>query len=197
MPRIKISNPWDAARSLPCVRGNHHDPPAPLEPGVKFFVLMLEQLGCTPLFSCEGHPAGFYIAFTGPERVARKIAAAGFFALEISNLGWRISLDRAQLLAGAAWSLRRRDQILRQASESWEELFGKLDGEKRPLVSVPREDELEAAIRALIVAGHTVIDFCDDPDEDVREGSLFLLEEAVSDTEIALAMRLADNAVAV
>jgi hypothetical protein len=32
-----------------------------LEPGVKFFVLMLEKLGCKTYASCEGHPNGFYI----------------------------------------------------------------------------------------------------------------------------------------
>jgi hypothetical protein len=38
--------PWRQATALPVIRGTHPCPPADLEPGVTFFVLMLEQLSC-------------------------------------------------------------------------------------------------------------------------------------------------------
>jgi hypothetical protein len=64
----KEPNPWDAAKSVPVIRG-HYD----LEAGVKFFVLMLEKLGAVTEFSCEGHPHGFYITFEAPYELAWRL----------------------------------------------------------------------------------------------------------------------------
>src|SRR4051812_18125423 len=60
----KRQNPWDSVQGAVLIR---HDTETgedtPLEAGVNFFVLMLEQLGATTRFSCEGHPDGFYVVF--------------------------------------------------------------------------------------------------------------------------------------
>jgi hypothetical protein len=76
-----------------------------LEPGVEFFVLMLEQLGAVTEFSCEGHPHGFYIMFHGPYELA-----------------WRLSLDSQQELECE----RDKAQILRRAATAWERDIGRL-----------------------------------------------------------------------
>src|SRR6516162_7898331 len=79
------SDPWRAAMKLPVIRGNHMAKPEDLEPGVKYFVLMLEQLGCMTHFSCEGHPHHFYIVFSGPFRTAQRIADVGYLDVRL----WR------------------------------------------------------------------------------------------------------------
>lgn|SRR5581483_4447915 len=61
-------NPWDAARKIKVLRCAPGYPLADLEPGVKFFVLMLERLGAQTLYSCEGHPRGFYVTVLLPVR---------------------------------------------------------------------------------------------------------------------------------
>jgi hypothetical protein len=81
----KPLNPWDIAQTWEVIRGNQFEPPSQLEPGVKFFVEMLEQLDCTTISSCEGHPGGFYILFTGQERTVREIAACGYLTIEVER----------------------------------------------------------------------------------------------------------------
>ena len=131
-PRPRRLNPWDAAKDLPVVRGNWIYPPGPLEPGVKFFVLMLEQIGCRPEFSCEGHPRGFYIVFHGPHPTARAIADCGFFAVSLvsgQTDGYRIDLqgnESGRISAGDPWDEKARDFCLRHVAAAWVERFGPL-----------------------------------------------------------------------
>jgi hypothetical protein len=112
-------NPWDAAKSIPVIRG-HYD----LEPGVKFFVLMLEQLGAVTEFSCEGHPHGFYITFHAPYELAWRLERCGYFLVEVMKTYgcWRLSLDRQQELE----SEKDKAQILRWAAAAWHRDIGKL-----------------------------------------------------------------------
>lgn len=143
----RADNPWDAAKSLPCVRGNHMYPPADLEPGVKFFVLMLEKLGCTTLFSCEGHPARFYVVFHGPHRVAAAVAACGGIDVEVNRTGYRMSLDRVELDArrkGREFTARLRDLVLRYAASAWADRFGPLDDATAPPAGLDALDALVA-----------------------------------------------------
>src|SRR3954462_5528073 len=92
----KLQNPWDAAKSTVLIR---HDietgQDTPLEVGVNFFVLILEQLGATTRFSCEGHPDGFYIVFEGSPELARAITHTGFFTVEI----WEGEADYAMRIS--------------------------------------------------------------------------------------------------
>lgn len=140
MPRQNL-NPWDRAKGLTVIRGNHTYAPAPLEDGVKFFVLMLEQLGCTPLFSCEGHPSGFYIVFRGPIATAREIAQCGFFVVEVAREDdtYRLTLEGNEVSRkyfDEPWVEINRVRCLRFAASAWVERFGELN----PIL-IPTEDQ--------------------------------------------------------
>jgi hypothetical protein len=86
-----------------------------IDAGVNFFVVALEKLGATTMYSCEGHPSGFYIMFEAPMCVAVKIRKAGYFTVELEGLNlWSIRLphvdmeyDRRIILNGAARSWTR------------------------------------------------------------------------------------------
>jgi hypothetical protein len=159
MPSRKPAGPWDAARLVPVVRGCHMYEPAPLEPGVRFFVLMLERLGCTTLFSCEGHPDGFYVSFQGPPEVARAVEACGFLTVSLHGAGYRLSLDWGELHArrtGVAWTARRRNRSLRLAASALVDRLGPLDAAPGP---PPGPGAIEALIDAATVAAYT----CDEP----------------------------------
>src|SRR5277367_5134248 len=108
-------NPWDAAKKFRVLRSAPGYPMKDLEPGVKFFVLMLEQLGATTHYSCEGHPQGFYITFSCPYETALRIRECGYFRVEIVRPDtWAIRVrdcprikspqEKARLLRWAATS---------------------------------------------------------------------------------------------
>ena len=129
-------NPWDASKDLSVIRGNWMQEPAPLEPGVKFFVLMLEQIGCWTEFSCEGHPGGFYITFYGSEATARIIAECdGFFYVALSgngNDGYCLRLHANECGHAATdqpWDTKTRDFCLRHTATAWVKRFGPLRSE--------------------------------------------------------------------
>lgn len=91
-----------------------------LDPGVNYFVAMLEQMGTRTFFSCEGHPQGFYVVFAAPYKKALKIAERGFSSVEIAQGGWSIRIGRKQAESG-------RVDCLRWAAEAWEKELGPLD----------------------------------------------------------------------
>jgi len=120
------TNPWEKAKKLALLRGSPIDVYSGLlEPGVNFFVLMLEQLGAVTYFSCEGHPTGFYIMFRASYALAQKIKACGYFRVEIEGKNY--------------WSIRmcecvtetERVTILTEAAKSWEKVLGPLRQRKR------------------------------------------------------------------
>jgi hypothetical protein len=119
----KPPNPWDLARKIEVIRGNDLYPSEALEPGVRFFVLMLEQLGCKTFFSCEGHPAGFYVTFNGRIAIARRIVRCGFMTVTVECDGYRMSLSVERLVE---ISTKERNGLLRAAAESWCQEFGPL-----------------------------------------------------------------------
>lgn len=93
-----------------------------IDPGANYFVLMLEQLGAMPQFSCEGHPNGFYVLFQAPVALALKIKQCGYFSVELEgkntwSIRTRIGLEDD----------RERKQLLRWAAQAWEEKLGPLD----------------------------------------------------------------------
>lgn len=93
-----------------------------LEPGVNFFVLMLEQLGAITEFSCEGHPQNFYVLFYGPPELAFAIQGCGFFNVEVEGDNrWSIRMH-----GNAPMTHADRDLILRMAADSWVRVFGPL-----------------------------------------------------------------------
>ena len=112
---------WDEAcklvleRSSPC--GIYA---GPLEPGVNYFVLMLEQLGAKTHYSCEGHPNNFYVLFEAPLRIAEKIAECGYFSVELE--GKKLWSIRTRILE----SNEERIQLLRWAAQAWEDKLSPL-----------------------------------------------------------------------
>lgn len=142
LPKV---HPWDEACKRTVIRENLPVfPAADLEPGVKFFVLMLEKLGCKTLFSCEGHPAGFYILFECTDLSLVRRMADGEFDVEVDRreYTYRLSLAHYQLAAGRAWSISARDKVLKRIARNWCEKFGALPKESKhvlPVVRVPTD----------------------------------------------------------
>lgn len=99
-----------------------------LEPGVKYFVLQLERMGCITLFSCEGHPSGFYIAFNGPYEVAVKLASFGFLTIEISHGAgdFHLGLGNNEVFQKFHGEDVDNRSTLRWASKAWDKVLGPL-----------------------------------------------------------------------
>lgn len=119
-------NIWDAAADLEVIRGNER-----IDPGVNYFVLMLDQMGLPTHFSCEGHPGGFYIVFTALYEEALRVKSAGYFTVEIEDPE-RWSIRRHYLGEGNPET--GRVDALRWAAQAWENAFGPLDFEHVRLV---------------------------------------------------------------
>ena len=66
-------HPWDIHHRMRLERLNGSYE-YKLERGVSYFVNKLESLGCKTMWSCEGHPAGFYVIFMADPKVAIKVA---------------------------------------------------------------------------------------------------------------------------
>lgn len=123
-------NPWKAAQQpLLLRRDDHAGTEVSLEPGVNFFVLMLERLGATTRFSCEGHPDGFYVMFDSTPELVRSITRAGFFTVEVGegadDYTMRISEHLFERYVGT-WDEAARKELLRLAAIRWVERFGPL-----------------------------------------------------------------------
>ena len=117
-------NIWDKAARLKLSRGSLRASDKKLDPGVNYFVAMLEQMGLETFFSCEGHPNGFYVTFAAPYLKAIGVGSAGFFSVEIEGKNrWALRISRRE-------SERGRVDCLRWASKAWEKRFGPLDFKK-------------------------------------------------------------------
>lgn len=114
-------NVWDEAAAIKIYRGGEL-----LEPGVNYFVLMLDQMGLPTYFSCEGHPNGFYIAFSAPYGQALAISDAGYFTVEIEREDYWILRN----LTNYTGSPREKIDAMRWGAEVWEKRFGPLDFDK-------------------------------------------------------------------
>jgi hypothetical protein len=111
-------NVWDDAAALEIWRGGEK-----LDPGVNYFVLMLDQMELPTTYSCEGHPDGFYVAFKASYGRALEIKQAGFFSVEIEDEGYWSIRRRAPFRDAT----RERIDAFRWAAQAWEERFGPLD----------------------------------------------------------------------
>jgi hypothetical protein len=123
-------NTWDLARKEKLFRHEGGNGKLMLlEPGVNFFVLMLEQLGCKTFFSCEGHPEGFYVVFESDYSTAYRVAACGYFTVEIveshSPHRWAMRLAGHSLF-DVHHNERHKRRVLRSVAANWEHEFGKL-----------------------------------------------------------------------
>lgn len=116
--RYTRRNAWDEAYDLKVYRGGEK-----LDPGVNYFVLMLDQLGLETRYSCEGHPAGFYITFVAPYSEALEIEKRGFFTVEIEGKNyWSL-----RWYGGDGEPTRGKTDALRWAANTWEDSLGPLD----------------------------------------------------------------------
>ena len=105
-------NVWDENRNRKLIG----DEGKRIDPGVNFFVLMLQAMGCKTRFSCEGHPEGFYVSFKANLTQARFIHTMGFFTVEMehgSNL-WSIRIHGEE-------NSKEHVDHLRWAATSWKE----------------------------------------------------------------------------
>jgi hypothetical protein len=139
-------------KSLKLRRGNSQtNGLSVLEPKVIYFVLQLEKIGCTPLFSCEGHPHNFYIVFKGPMTCVTKMTPS---SSQLRKRNWQngyaklystFSVEFGHLTAfSRVWFLRHKtcgctedgavwkttseiiEQDLERLADFWDHQFGKL-----------------------------------------------------------------------
>jgi hypothetical protein len=112
--------------------------PCVLEPGVNFFILMLEKLGAKTRYSCEGHPDRFYIMFEADYELAFRIAAIGFLTVNI--WGHRKNTFNVEMSVRNSYgTLEDRNETLRFAATAWEKEFGKL-----VLPRITKKDRVDA-----------------------------------------------------
>jgi hypothetical protein len=112
---------WKQARKLVIERTSPCGTYAgPIDPGVNFFVLVLEHLGARTEYSCEGHPSGFYVLFSAPLAIAHRIVRAGYF---------RVELERGSRIP-PRWSIRAdfeteedKNYALTLAAKAWQKEF--------------------------------------------------------------------------
>ncbi len=129
---MKKLNPWDVAAKKVLMRPDTYDTifdnrphpllakearPCELERGVNYFVLTLEKMGCKTLWSCEGHPRGFYIVFIGSYEKAVAISGCGWLGVEVTGDHNQFSLRLGQHVKTET----DRRRCLRGAALAWEE----------------------------------------------------------------------------
>jgi hypothetical protein len=123
--KARREHPWDQAKRHLLKRRNElsNDLQA-LDRGVNYFVLQLERMGMRTEWSCEGHPAGFYITFHATYEQALRIKSHGYFTVEVEGLHyWSMRFSRLHK------STRERNFSLRLAASAWEQAFGPLEQE--------------------------------------------------------------------
>lgn len=89
-----------------------------LERGVNYFVLALERMGATTMWTCEGHPTGFYIVFHADYRLAHDIEQAGYFHVEVER---QLNCFSIRLPGSTAFDEKSRRSCLRGAASAWEQ----------------------------------------------------------------------------
>jgi hypothetical protein len=111
-----VPNPWKDACRLTLTRYNALSVAyygVALDPGVNYFVLQLERLGCETIYSCQGHPTGFYVLFIAPDDAARRLVESGYFDVHLCKEPSRYSLR----LPGIG-SERDRVGVMKQAAKA-------------------------------------------------------------------------------
>jgi hypothetical protein len=112
-----------------------------IDPGVNFFVLALGHFGAMTLFSCEGHPGGFYIVFRSTEKLARRVHSCGFFSVELERgtREYSLRLRDVDILADrkrdvVLWTEASKAKVLRWASAAWWKDLGPFPLPRRSVV---------------------------------------------------------------
>ena len=97
-----------------------------LEPGVTFFVEMLELFGAKTLPSCEGHPRGFYVTFRAPLDLARRIAKYGCFTVEVGCGDYDCTMRKNEIgyeQNFGPWTEEAKKECLRLTAAAWVKEF--------------------------------------------------------------------------
>lgn len=99
---------------------------ANIEPGVNFFVLMIEQLGGKTMFSCEGHGKHEnqpYLMLYGPLSLACAISQTNSFLVQVAD-----QINQF-VLRPYLWISKKEtmEQFLRRAARAWIKKFGPPD----------------------------------------------------------------------
>lgn len=133
-----LNTPWDKDYNQVLIRNSptHGDFPYVLEFGVNYFILKLESMGLKTYWSCEGHPTDFYVIFSSPYKIARKIAYASINSSQISIIhgikNWEKKSKKIIFFKSPWWrmnllpdghSYEYRNQILRNLSMDWEKFL--------------------------------------------------------------------------
>jgi hypothetical protein len=103
--------------------------PAKIDPGMNFFILMIEQLGGKTMFSCEGHGRHEdqpYLMFYGPLSLAAAIAQTSTFVVEVQDQINYFALRPYLWLS----EKETMEQFLRRAARAWVKAFGSPDLKK-------------------------------------------------------------------
>src|SRR6266436_884433 len=126
--KAQVETQWDRARRCRLTVSGSRET---IDPGVNFFILGLRHLGATTLFSCEGHPNGFYIVFRSTEKIARRVVSCGYFSVQLENGTDKYSLRLRDVDRLASrkrqivlWTEASKVQVLRWASAVWWKAFG-------------------------------------------------------------------------
>ena len=110
---------WANAARTRCIRPTDFNGFDVIEPGAVWFVEWLESKGAQTLFSCEGHPEGFHVVFSGTYELAHALASAENLIVSVFRTEvhlqpglWKMELDY--------WpeSRSERDSALRQLTVS-------------------------------------------------------------------------------
>lgn len=118
-----------------------------LEPGIKFFILALEELGAVTKYSCEGHPLNAYVSFDATERLAKQIHMTSTFHVKaFSNAVTVGSVIECAMYAlnpdsdRMSYTEETRVQFLRESAQRWMEFFGdRLTGLRQRLHDLAKE----------------------------------------------------------
>ncbi|HEV2197218.1 MAG TPA: hypothetical protein VGR55_16660 [Candidatus Acidoferrum sp.] len=138
--KTTANTPWDWARGCQLIGVDATGVRTEIDRGVNFFILALRHLGATTIFSCEGHPSGFYVVFRSTEKLARRVHSCGYFSVELERGPKMYSLrlrDVDRLAEGkrdvVLWTEKSKARVLQWASAAWWKEFGSFPLPDRPL----------------------------------------------------------------
>lgn len=107
-----LGGPWDEARRERRVVV-HEGEALLIDPGCNLAIDLLVAAGCETHSSCEGHPGGGYVSFSGPADIRASVANV------FSDAGWRIepSADSTVVRMPMTTTVRERDRRWRRTCE--------------------------------------------------------------------------------
>lgn len=107
-----LGEPWDVARRERRVV-DYQGERRLIDPGCNLALDLIVSAGCETHHSCEGHPGGGYVAFSGPHDVRTGVTNV------FSDIGWRVepSAESTVVRMPMATSVRERDRRWRRTCD--------------------------------------------------------------------------------